>query len=119
MENEPKNAAALNNLGNLHMMEGRNVDAQKMYADAAKADPKDAEVLINLANSYKAVNNVEKAKESFSRAQRIDPSMASKYKALGLELLSSISGGKAKAGTGTNANTKAKPSREKNAGVSP
>jgi tetratricopeptide (TPR) repeat protein len=105
IETEPKNAAALNNIGNLHMIDGRYPDAQKSYADAAKADPKDAEILVNLANSFKAANNGEKAKEAFAQAQRIDPSMASKYKALGLELMNSISS--------TKAGSKAKSSVEK------
>jgi tetratricopeptide (TPR) repeat protein len=109
VETEPRNAAALNNIGNLHMIDGRYPDAQKSYADAAKADPKDAEILVNLANSFKAVNNVEKAKEAFSQAQRIDPSMASKYKALGLELMNSISSTKASSKT----SSKAKSSVEK------
>jgi sugar lactone lactonase YvrE/tetratricopeptide (TPR) repeat protein/fibronectin type 3 domain-containing protein len=103
-ETEPKNAAALNNIGNLHMIDGQYVEAQKSYADAAKADPKDPEILVNLANAYKAVNNVDKAKEAFAQAQRIDPAMASKYKALGLELMNAISTSKA----GTKPASKAK-----------
>jgi DNA-binding beta-propeller fold protein YncE/tetratricopeptide (TPR) repeat protein len=113
IETEPKNAAALNNMGNLHMLDGRYPEAQKAYADAAKADPKDAEILVNLANSYKAVNNVDKAKEAFAQAQRIDPAMASKYKALGLELMNAISSSKPGTKPGAKSSSKARPVSKK------
>lgn len=97
VESQPRNAAALNNLGNLHMLDAQYVDAQKWYADAAKADPKDAEILINLAQAYKAAKNMDKAKEAFAHAQKADPAMATKYKALGLELMNTLSSSRAKA----------------------
>jgi len=91
VESQPRNAAALNNLGNLHMLDAQYAEAQKWYADAAKADPKDAEILINLAQAYKAAKNVDRAKEAYARAQKVDPAMATKYKALGLELMNTLS----------------------------
>jgi sugar lactone lactonase YvrE len=96
VETQPRNAAALNNLGNLHMLDSQYADAQKYYADAAKADPKDPEILVNLAQAYKAGKNVDKAKEAFTQAQKVDPAMANKYKALGLELLNAMSSSRAR-----------------------
>ena len=49
------------------------------------------EILVNLAQAYKAGKNVDKAKEAYAQAQKIDPAMASKYKALGLELMNTLS----------------------------
>lgn len=96
IDTQPRNAAALNNLGNLHMLDSQYVEAQKFYADAAKADPKDPEILVNLAQAYKAGKNVDKAKEAFTQAQKVDPAMANKYKALGLELMNAMSSSKAR-----------------------
>jgi len=79
------------------MLDGQYADAQKFYADAAKADPKDPEILVNLAQAYKAGKNVDKAKAAFAQAQKVDPAMAGKYKALGLELMNTLSTGKARA----------------------
>lgn len=87
---EPKNAAALNNRGNLFMMVEDYPAAQKNYLAATQAAPNDAEIWVNLAKSYKAVNNMKKAKESFVEAQKIDASIKNKYKALGLELLNAL-----------------------------
>ena len=87
---EPKNAAALNNRGNLFMMVEDYPAAQKSYLAATQAAPNDAEIWVNLAKSYKAVNNMKKAKESFISAQKIDASIKNKYKALGLELLNAL-----------------------------
>lgn len=87
---EPKNAAALNNRGNIFMMDEDYASAQKSYQAATQAAPEDAEVWVNLAKSYKAVNNMKKAKEAFVSAQKIDATIKNKYKALGLELLNAL-----------------------------
>ncbi len=96
VETQPRNAAALNNLGNLHMLDSQYAEAQKFYADAVKADAKDAEILVNLAQAYKAGKNVDKAKEAYAQAQKIDPAIAGKYKALGLELMNTLSSTRAR-----------------------
>jgi tetratricopeptide (TPR) repeat protein len=87
---EPKNAAALNNRGNLLMMGEDYLAAQKSYLAATQAAPNDAEIWVNLAKSYKAMKNMKKAKEAFVSAQKIDASIKNKYKALGLELLNAL-----------------------------
>jgi DNA-binding beta-propeller fold protein YncE/tetratricopeptide (TPR) repeat protein len=91
IELNPKDAAALNNMGNLHMLDEQYPQAQKFYADAAQADPQDAEILINLARSYRASRNIEQAKQAYDQAQKIDAAVANKYKALGLELMNTLS----------------------------
>ena len=87
---EPKNAAALNNRGNLFMMGEDYAAAQKSYLAATQVVADDAEIWVNLAKSYKAMNNMKKAKESFQAAQKIDGTIKNKYKALGLELLNGL-----------------------------
>ena len=87
---EPQNAAALNNSGNIYMIEGDFAAAQKNYLSATLANPEDAEIWVNLAKSYKAANNMKKAKESFVKAQKLDSSIKNKYKALALELLNAL-----------------------------
>jgi len=87
---EPKNAAALNNRGNIFMIEGNYPAAQRNYLAATQSNPEDAEIWVNLAKSYKAMNNMKKAKESFSKAQKLDASIKNKYKALALELLNAL-----------------------------
>lgn len=87
---EPKNAAALNNRGNIFMLDEKYPDAQKSYLAASQSDPEDPYIWVNLAKSYKAVNNAKKAKAAFVKAQKLDPSVKEKYKALALELLNSL-----------------------------
>jgi Flp pilus assembly protein TadD len=87
---EPKNAAALNNRGNVLMLNEKYADAQKAYLAATQSSPDDPYVWINLAKSYKATKDTKKAKAAFVKAQKLDPSMKVKYKALALELLSSL-----------------------------
>ena len=90
LSTEPRNAAALNNRGNIFMLKEKYPEAQKAYLAASQADPKDAYVWVNLAKSYKAVNNTQKAKAAFIKAQKLDQSVKEKYKALALELLNSL-----------------------------
>ena len=84
---EPKNAAALNNRGNLYLIEGDFSRAQKNYQAATLSSPEDAAIWVNLAKSYKAMKNKKQAKEAFARAQKLDETMKNQYKALALELL--------------------------------
>jgi hypothetical protein len=90
LEAEPKNAAALNNRGNLFMLEDKYPDAQKAYHAATLASPEDAYIWVNLARSYKAMKDTKKAKAAFVKAQHLDPSVKLKYKTMALELLNSL-----------------------------
>jgi hypothetical protein len=83
---QPNNAAALNNRGNLFMIDDKYAEAQKAYRDATLASPDDPYVWINLAKAYKATNAIKEAKEAFIKAQTLDPGVKKRYKALGLEL---------------------------------
>lgn len=87
---DPKNAAALNNRGNLYMLQDRYKDAQKAYLAAAQASSDDAEIYVNLARAYKATKDTRKAKEAISKAQGLDPSVKKRYKALTLELMNTL-----------------------------
>ena len=87
---QPKNAAALNNRGNLFMLDGRYLEAQKAYLAATQYSPEDPYVWVNLAKSYKAMNETKKAKNAFIRAQKLDPTIKEKYKAMALELLNAL-----------------------------
>lgn len=87
---DPKNAAALNNRGNIYMIEGDYAAAQKNYLAATQSNKDDAEIWVNLAKSYKVMNNMKKAKESFVSAQKLDVAIKNKYKALAMELLSAL-----------------------------
>jgi Flp pilus assembly protein TadD len=87
---QPKNAAALNNRGNILMIEDKYQEAQKAYLAATQIAPKDANLWVNLARSYKATNDVRKAKAAFIKAQGIDPAVKDEYRALALELLNAL-----------------------------
>ena len=87
---EPKNAAALNNRGNLFMIDDKYQEAQKSYLAATVFAPKDANVWINLARAYKATNDIKKAKAAFLKAKALDPAVNDEHRALSLELLNAL-----------------------------
>jgi tetratricopeptide (TPR) repeat protein len=87
---EPKNAAALNNRGNLFMIDDKYQDAQKSYLAATQVSPKDANVWINLARAYKATGDTKKAKVAFVKAKSLDPAVNDEHRALSLELLNAL-----------------------------
>jgi sugar lactone lactonase YvrE/fibronectin type 3 domain-containing protein len=83
---QPGNAAALNNRGNLFMIDDKYAEAKNAYSEAAKAAPEDPYVWINLVKAHKALNEIKEAKEAFAKALSLDPGIKKKYKALSLEL---------------------------------
>lgn len=87
---QPKNAAALNNRGNIFMIEDKHQEAQKAYLAATQITPKDAHVWVNLARAYKATNDIKKAKAAFIKAQKLDPAVKDEHRALALELLNAL-----------------------------
>ena len=87
---DPKNAAALNNRGNIFMIDDKHEEAQKVYLEATQITPKDANVWVNLARSYKATGDIKKAKAAFIKAQAIDPTVKDEHRALALELLNAL-----------------------------
>jgi tetratricopeptide (TPR) repeat protein len=90
IELDPKNAAALNNKGNLLVMGDHYLEAQEVYRKAADASPDDPYVLISLTKAYRSSNNLKEAKKSFDRALKIDPNIKKKYKTLALELQNTL-----------------------------
>lgn len=87
---QPKNAAALNNRGNLLMIDDKYAEAQRAYREAAQANPDDPYIWINLARAYKAENAIKEAKAAFMKALELDPEIKKKYKALALELSNTL-----------------------------
>jgi tetratricopeptide (TPR) repeat protein len=87
---QPRNAAALNNRGNLFMIADKYEEAQKAYREATRINPEDANIWINLAKAYKATNEIKEAKAAFMKAQGLDVSIKKKYKALSLELSNTL-----------------------------
>jgi hypothetical protein len=87
---QPKNAAALNNRGNIYMIEDKHQEAQKAYLAATQITPKDAHIWVNLARAYKATNDIKKAKAAFVKAQKFDPAVKGEHRALALELLNAL-----------------------------
>ena len=87
---EPKNSAAMNNRGNIFMIEDKYLDAQKAYLAATQMSPKDANIWVNLARAYKATKDIKKAKAAFVKAQSLDPAVKDEHRALQLELLNTL-----------------------------
>jgi DNA-binding beta-propeller fold protein YncE/tetratricopeptide (TPR) repeat protein len=87
---DPKNASALNNRGNLHMIEDKYQEAVKAYAAASKLSPEDAQILVNLARAYKRLGDTKQAKETFIKARKLDSQVQVQYRALALELLNAL-----------------------------
>jgi tetratricopeptide (TPR) repeat protein len=87
---EPKSSAAMNNRGNIFMIEDKYQDAQKAYLAATQISPGDAYIWVNLARAYKATKDIKKAKAAFIKAQSIDPAVKEGHRALELELLNTL-----------------------------
>jgi len=87
---DPNNAAALNNRGNLLMIDDKYQDAVKSYHAAAQASPQDVYILINLARAYKRLGDTKNAKAAFLKAKKLDPAVQTQYRALALELLNAL-----------------------------
>lgn len=83
---DPKNASALNNKGNLLMIQDKYAEAQKAYLAATKLMPDDAQIWVNLTRAYMRTKGIKNAKAAFARAQKLDPKVKDQYRALALEL---------------------------------
>ncbi|MEQ1532950.1 MAG: tetratricopeptide repeat protein [Sideroxydans sp.] len=87
---DSKHAGAMNNRGNLFMIDDKYVEAQKAYLAASQVSPKDAQIWVNLARAYTRTGDTKKAKAAFVKAQTLDPKVKEQYRALGLELLNAM-----------------------------
>jgi DNA-binding beta-propeller fold protein YncE len=72
-------AAAYNNLGNLALLQGDAVGAQKAYEQAMQIDGADAQICVNLARAYLKQKNPSKAAEIFERAAHLDAGLRETY----------------------------------------
>jgi len=87
---DAKNAAALNNRGNILMIESKYREAVNAYRAAAQASPQDSLIQINLARAYKRLGHNKSAKSAFLKAKRLDPAVQKQYRALAQELLNAL-----------------------------
>jgi len=87
---DAKNASAMNNRGNLLMIDDKYQDAQKAYQAASKVNPGDAQIWVNLARSYKRTGDTKNAKAAFVKAQKLDAKVKEQYRALSLELMNAL-----------------------------
>jgi len=82
---EPGNAAAMNNLGNVHFGKGRYAEAAEAYEAALVLDPNDPHMWINLVKCYLKSDMELKAKEAFDRAVALDPDVPRRYRSLSMQ----------------------------------
>jgi len=87
---EPRNAAALNNRGNLLFIGEDFEGAVQAYVAATELDATDAYLWINLAKTYKLMKLIDKAKQAFSKAVELEPLIKKKYRVMSLELLNTL-----------------------------
>lgn len=87
---EPRNSAAMNNRGNIFMIEDKYAEAQKAYLAATQMSPNDAKVWVNLARAYKSTKDIKKAKAAFIKAESLDPAVKEDHRAMELELLNTL-----------------------------
>ena len=79
---DPKNAAALNNLGNIDFLAGKFKEAELKYLKAGESDDQDPEIWLNLAKTELKLGEKMKAKEFAERAVAVDSSLASAVETL-------------------------------------
>ncbi|MEK7388272.1 MAG: tetratricopeptide repeat protein [Elusimicrobiota bacterium] len=70
---DPKNAAALNNIGNIAFLEGDNVEAEKRYLQAAEIEPDDSVIWLNLVKTFIRQKKLDKAAQSGEKAVASNP----------------------------------------------
>lgn len=71
---DPKNPAAVNNLGNLAFLEGENAEAERRYEQAAALDPEDANIWLNLLKTSIRLKKADKARVAGEKAVALAPS---------------------------------------------
>ena len=73
LEADPKNAAALNNLGSVAFLGGDYAGAEQRFLQAAEADASDGDVWLNLLKTTAKLKKAEKAREYGSKAVALSP----------------------------------------------
>lgn len=80
------NAAALNNIGNINLLQDRFDDARQAYEAAIKSSPDDVGIMSNLARLLLRIGKREEAKKLFEEAASIDPRVKRQYIDIASEL---------------------------------
>jgi DNA-binding beta-propeller fold protein YncE len=79
---DPKNAAALNNVGNVSFHDGDYAAAEKKYLEASAADPEDPSIWLNLVRAAIKLKDKEKALEYGGKAKALQAKLAPAVEAL-------------------------------------
>lgn len=77
---------ALNNIGNIHFLEGDMEKALNAYASAQNLSPNDPGILVNIARAHLRAGRKEPAMEAFKKALAIDAAIRYKYLKLYTEI---------------------------------
>jgi len=73
------NALALNNIGNISLLQGRLDDARQAYEAALKSSPNEPGILVNLARVAQQAGKKDDAKRFFHDAAEIDPRVVRQF----------------------------------------
>lgn len=73
------NPIALNNIGNISLLQERLDDARQAYESALKSSPDDPGIMCNLARVFMLMGKKEEAKRLFLQAAEIDPRVFRQY----------------------------------------
>lgn len=76
------NAVALNNIGNISLLQERLDDARQAYESALESAPDDPGIMCNLARVLLLMDKKEEARKLFRRAAEIDPRVLRQYQDL-------------------------------------
>lgn len=83
---EPTNAAAINNMGNIHFIEGRHREAKDSYEESLRIEPGDPHVLMNLARCQLRLKMFKEARKAVGDAALLEPGIINKYPDVAFEL---------------------------------
>jgi len=87
---DPKNTAALVDLGNLYYDNDLHPLAIKAYEKSLKLNPRDVNVITDLGNMYRRSGNAKKAVECFDKAIAVKPEFQPAYFNKGIVLLDDL-----------------------------
>lgn len=80
------NAVALNNIGNISLLQKRYDDARQAYESALRSSPDDPGIICNMARVMLRLGKKEEARRLFMEAASIDPRVVRRYTDLSVVL---------------------------------
>ena len=86
VKQDPQNAVAWINLGNLFMDSGRYPEAIDAYEQALGLDPKNVDVRVDMGTCYRRMRRVDRAAEEFRKAISLNPLHPYAHRNLGVVL---------------------------------